>query len=205
MAPASRFETVTYMLDGIFEHQDSNGGSGVITNGDTQWMTAGAGILHIEKPPSTWLRAEGCSTGSSSGSAFQRRKWASALPGPPRAGGHPARVPRRRRARPRDRGRARRDRPWPDVHPDDDGPRDRVARRAARPPVGSGVQRPRLRPLGRGFSADRRPVATGQLAVFGAGDVVRLEACAAQESRTPALEVLVLGGRSSRSPGTSPS
>ena len=42
---------------------------------------------------------------------------------------------------------------------------------------------------------DRRPVATGQLAVFGAGDVVRLEACAAQESRTPALEVLVLGGR----------
>ena len=42
---------------------------------------------------------------------------------------------------------------------------------------------------------DRRPVATGQLAVFGAGDVVRLEASAAQESRTPALEVLVLGGR----------
>ena len=36
---------------GVFEHQDSNGGGGVITNGDTQWMTAGAGILHIEKPP----------------------------------------------------------------------------------------------------------------------------------------------------------
>ena len=39
------------MIDGIFEHQDSNGGGGVITNGDTQWMTAGGGILHIEKPP----------------------------------------------------------------------------------------------------------------------------------------------------------
>ena len=49
--PHRGFETVTYMLDGIFEHQDSNGGGGVITNGDTQWMTAGAGILHIEKPP----------------------------------------------------------------------------------------------------------------------------------------------------------
>ena len=39
------------MIDGTFEHSDSNGGGGVITNGDTQWMTAGAGILHIEKPP----------------------------------------------------------------------------------------------------------------------------------------------------------
>jgi len=32
------------MIDGTFEHQDSNGGGGTITNGDTQWMTAGAGI-----------------------------------------------------------------------------------------------------------------------------------------------------------------
>src|SRR5688572_22012565 len=49
--PHRGFETVTYIIDGIFEHSDSNGGGGVITNGDTQWMTAGAGILHIEKPP----------------------------------------------------------------------------------------------------------------------------------------------------------
>ena len=49
--PHRGFETVTYMMDGTFEHADSNGGGGVITNGDTQWMTAGAGILHIEKPP----------------------------------------------------------------------------------------------------------------------------------------------------------
>src|SRR5919205_885098 len=49
--PHRGFETVTYIIDGIFEHQDSNGGGGVITNGDTQWMTAGGGILHIEQPP----------------------------------------------------------------------------------------------------------------------------------------------------------
>jgi redox-sensitive bicupin YhaK (pirin superfamily) len=49
--PHRGFETVTYMIDGIFEHQDSNGGGGVITNGDTQWMTAGSGLLHMEAPP----------------------------------------------------------------------------------------------------------------------------------------------------------
>ena len=49
--PHRGFETVTYMIDGTFQHQDSAGGGGLITNGDTQWMTAGAGILHIERPP----------------------------------------------------------------------------------------------------------------------------------------------------------
>src|SRR2546421_1565805 len=39
------------IIDGTFRHQDSNGGGGLITNGDTQWMTAGGGILHIEEPP----------------------------------------------------------------------------------------------------------------------------------------------------------
>src|SRR5215207_631593 len=49
--PHRGFETVTYMLDGTFQHQDSHGGGGVITDGATQWMTAGGGILHIETPP----------------------------------------------------------------------------------------------------------------------------------------------------------
>jgi len=49
--PHRGFETVTYMIDGTFQHQDSNGGGGVITDGATQWMTAGGGILHIETPP----------------------------------------------------------------------------------------------------------------------------------------------------------
>src|SRR5262245_4637141 len=49
--PHRGFETVTYMIDGEFAHSDSNGGGGLITNGDTQWMTAGSGLLHIETPP----------------------------------------------------------------------------------------------------------------------------------------------------------
>ena len=48
--PHRGFETVTYMIDGALEHKDSTGGGGLITNGGTQWMTAGAGILHIEQP-----------------------------------------------------------------------------------------------------------------------------------------------------------
>ena len=48
--PHRGFETVTYMLDGQLEHRDSNGGGGVITDGATQWMTAGAGIVHSEMP-----------------------------------------------------------------------------------------------------------------------------------------------------------
>jgi len=49
--PHRGFETVTYMIDGTFQHQDSHGGGGLITDGATQWMTAGGGILHIETPP----------------------------------------------------------------------------------------------------------------------------------------------------------
>lgn len=49
--PHRGFETVTYIMDGRFQHQDSHGGGGMIENGATQWMTAGAGVLHIETPP----------------------------------------------------------------------------------------------------------------------------------------------------------
>jgi hypothetical protein len=49
--PHRGFETVTYMIDGEVQHQDSHGGGGLISDGDTQWMTAGSGILHIETPP----------------------------------------------------------------------------------------------------------------------------------------------------------
>lgn len=57
--PHRGFETVTYMIDGTFQHQDSHGGGGVITDGATQWMTAGAGILHIETPPEALVVAGG--------------------------------------------------------------------------------------------------------------------------------------------------
>jgi quercetin 2,3-dioxygenase len=49
--PHRGFETVTYLIEGQFIHQDTHGGGGVITEGSTQWMTAGAGLLHIETPP----------------------------------------------------------------------------------------------------------------------------------------------------------
>ena len=57
--PHRGFETVTYMIDGVMDHQDSNGGGGTITDGDTQWMTAGQGILHIEAPPERLVMSGG--------------------------------------------------------------------------------------------------------------------------------------------------
>ncbi len=57
--PHRGFETVTYIIDGTFDHQDSYGGGGTITNGATQWMTAGGGILHIERPPESLVVSGG--------------------------------------------------------------------------------------------------------------------------------------------------
>ncbi len=57
--PHRGFETVTYMIDGTFQHQDSTGGGGLISNGATQWMTAGGGILHIETPPEQLVASGG--------------------------------------------------------------------------------------------------------------------------------------------------
>jgi len=48
--PHRGIETVTYMLDGFVEHEDSIGNKGVIGSGDVQWMTAGSGIIHQEMP-----------------------------------------------------------------------------------------------------------------------------------------------------------
>ena len=57
--PHRGFETVTYIMDGAFVHQDSHGGGGSISNGDTQWMTAGSGLLHIETPPEALVMSGG--------------------------------------------------------------------------------------------------------------------------------------------------
>jgi len=48
--PHRGFETVTYMMEGEFEHEDSAGHRGAIAPGDVQWMTAGSGIVHSEMP-----------------------------------------------------------------------------------------------------------------------------------------------------------
>ncbi len=57
--PHRGFETVTYMIDGAFEHRDSTGGGGLIKDGATQWMTAGSGVLHSELPPQDMIAKGG--------------------------------------------------------------------------------------------------------------------------------------------------
>jgi len=48
--PHRGIETVTYVIDGVLEHQDNAGHSGTVRTGDVQWMTAGSGLLHLEQP-----------------------------------------------------------------------------------------------------------------------------------------------------------
>ena len=98
--PHRGFETVTYMIDGTFRHQDSNGGGGLITNGDTQWMTAGGGILHIEEPPEELVVSGGLFHGVQLWVNLPARgqDGPAALPGHPGRPGGAADVARRRRA-----------------------------------------------------------------------------------------------------------
>lgn len=57
--PHRGFETVTYMLDGAFQHKDSQGHSGKLRKGDVQWMTAGSGVIHSEMPEKEFLEKGG--------------------------------------------------------------------------------------------------------------------------------------------------
>lgn len=57
--PHRGFETVTYMLEGEFQHEDSAGHRGFLRPGDVQWMTAGAGIIHSEEPSEKIMREGG--------------------------------------------------------------------------------------------------------------------------------------------------
>jgi len=62
--PHRGFETVTYMLDGGFHHQDNAGNEGWLTPGWCQWMTAGRGIIHSEMPTDELLEKGGRFEGS---------------------------------------------------------------------------------------------------------------------------------------------
>ncbi|HSM38227.1 MAG TPA: pirin family protein [Candidatus Limnocylindrales bacterium] len=202
--PHRGFETVTYMMDGTFEHSDSNGGGGVITNGDTQWMTAGAGILHIEKPPEALVVSGGLFHGIQLWVNLPKaQKWS---------------PPRYQDIRAREVGL---------LASGDGGALVRVIAGDLAGHSGPGVTHTpmtllhvTLSPGGRlslPWRADYNalayvlaghgtvgmegwPVQTGQLAVFGSGDTVTLSAAAGQESRSPNLDVLVLGGRPIREP-----
>jgi redox-sensitive bicupin YhaK (pirin superfamily) len=57
--PHRGFETVTYIIDGEMEHEDSHGHRGAIRSGDVQWMTAGAGVIHSEMPSQAIMRSGG--------------------------------------------------------------------------------------------------------------------------------------------------
>jgi redox-sensitive bicupin YhaK (pirin superfamily) len=196
--PHRGFETVTYIIDGIFDHHDSNGGGGTITNGDTQWMTAGAGILHIETPPEHLVMSGGLFHG------FQlwvnlpaAKKWSPPAYQDLRAG---------------DVGL---------LSSVDGGALIRVIAGEIDGHTGPGsTQTPitlvhaTLQPsaqlrlpwrrdynalvynlAGLGFAGEeRRPVQMGQLTVFGEGDTIVMRAADVQESRSPALELLILGG-----------
>jgi redox-sensitive bicupin YhaK (pirin superfamily) len=202
--PHRGFETVTYMIDGTFQHQDSNGGGGLITNGDTQWMTAGAGILHIERPPETLIASGGLFHG------FQlwvnlpaAQKWVPARYQDIRAGNVAL------------------------LASYDGGALLRVIAGEVAGHRGPGITHtpislahvtvsPGARlvlPWPRDFNAliyvlagtgtvggEQRPIQSGQLAAFGAGDVLTATASAHQESRHPNLDLLILGGRPIREP-----
>jgi quercetin 2,3-dioxygenase len=202
--PHRGFETVTYMLDGTFRHQDSNGGGGLITNGDTQWMTAGGGILHIEEPPEELVASGGLFHG------FQL--WVN--------------LPRRlkmTKARYQDirAGQVKL------LSSADGGALIRVIAGEIDGHAGPGVTHTPITllhvtvepgaelrlPWRADFNAlgyvlagsgtvgsKRRPVYTGQLAVFGPGDVLTLGANRRMDGPSDKLDVLVLGGEPIREP-----
>ncbi|MBB2749053.1 UNVERIFIED_ORG: hypothetical protein FHR35_008965 [Microbispora rosea subsp. rosea] len=202
--PHRGFETVTYIVDGVFEHQDSNGGGGTITNGDTQWMTAGAGLLHIEKPPEHLVVSGGLFHGI--------QLWVNL----PRA--HKFHLPRYQDIRGREAAL---------LASADGGALLRVIAGELDGYAGPGVTftpitmvhatvspgarldlpwNPEFNALayvlaGQGsVGAERRPVRKGQLAVFGPGGSLTLAADTAQPQAEPNLEVLLLGGQPIREP-----
>jgi quercetin 2,3-dioxygenase len=176
----------------------------VITNGDTQWMTAGAGILHIEKPPEHLVASGGLFHGIQLWVNLPKaEKWT-----PPRYqdlrgsevtllassdAGALVRVIAGDLAG--ETGPGQTYTPMTMVHATvSPGSRLDLPWKAefnALAYVLSGAG---------SVGEDRQPIATGQLAVFGAGEVVRLDAADSQDTRSPALEVLVLGGRPIREP-----
>jgi len=202
--PHRGFETVTYIIDGVFDHQDSHGGGGTITNGDTQWMTAGAGILHIESPPE-WLVQQG-------GLFHGIQLWVN--------------LPRDAKANP-PKYQDLRSTSVALLTSDDAGALVRVIAGSVDGHDGPGATytpmslvhatlEPGARlelPWNAEFNAlvyvlngdgtvgtDQRPIHTGQSAVFGAGDFVTVAASGSQGGRSPKLDVIILGGRPIREP-----
>ena len=197
--PHRGFETVTYMIDGTFEHQDSQGGGGLITNGDTQWMTAGSGLLHIEKPPESLVMSGGLFHG------FQL--WVN-LPSQDKF-----LAPRYQDLRANEVVLVR----SPDggsllrviagrigEHEGPGSTHTPITMVHATISAGAQLRLPWRTDFnalvyvlsGHGaFGVQRRVATMGQLVVYGAGDQLTVAADPVQESRTPQLDVLILGGK----------
>jgi redox-sensitive bicupin YhaK (pirin superfamily) len=202
--PHRGFETVTYMIDGIMDHQDSLGGGGTITNGDTQWMTAGQGILHIEAPPEQLVTSGGLFHGL--------QLWVNL----PRAA--KMITPKYQDIRGRESAL---------ITTHDGGSLIRIIAGSIAGHQGPGstftpinLAHVTLQPgaqldlpwqpdynalvyvlAGRGtVGAERRPIQIGQLAAFGPGDAIRVSADATQDANIPAMELFVMGGRPIREP-----
>jgi redox-sensitive bicupin YhaK (pirin superfamily) len=202
--PHRGFETVTYIIDGTFDHQDSHGGGGTITNGDTQWMTAGAGLLHIEAPPEWLVQSGGLFHGLQLWVNLPRdakmttpkyqdlRSGEVALLTTPDAGatvrviagsvdGHA--------------GPGTTHTPMSLVHA--------TVEPGARLELPWEVEFNALVYVLNGHGrvgVEGRPVRTGQSAVLGAGDYLTVTADGSQESRSPKLDVVIVGGRPIREP-----
>ena len=203
--PHRGFETVTYMIDGTFQHRDSTGGGGLITNGDTQWMTAGAGILHIETPPEELVVSGGLFHGLQLWVNLpSAKKWVA----PHYQGIEAGNV--LLLASPDGGALVRVIAGDVDGHAGPGVTQTPIAMLHATLAPGAQVRlpwRPDFNALvyvlsGSGsVGADGRPVRSGQLAVFGPGDVITVAADATpSESRTPELDVIVLGGTPIREP-----
>ncbi len=202
--PHRGFETVTYIIDGAFQHQDSHGGGGFITDGATQWMTAGGGILHIETPPAALVESGGTFHGvqlwvnlpskdKMIAPAYQNLEGADVALLTSDDGGALVRVIAGDVAGHKGPGRTHT--PISFVHAT----------------VAPGAQlslpwEPTYNALvyvlaGSGrVGAEGRPVQTGQMVVFGSGGHLTISADDAQESRYGGLELLVLGGEPIREP-----
>jgi hypothetical protein len=202
--PHRGFETVTYMIDGTFQHQDSHGGGGVINNGATQWMTAGSGILHIETPPEELVMSGGLFHGLQLWVNLPARDKFSAPRYQAIEGADSALVTSA------DAGALVRIIAGSIAGHDGPGSTHTpitVAHASVQPGAALSLPwNPEYNALGyvlagKGYAGpEGRPVHSGQLVVFGAGDRISFRAADSQDSNTPTLELYLLGGRPIREP-----
>lgn len=202
--PHRGFETVTYLLDGTFVHQDSEGGGGVISDGDTQWMTAGSGLLHIEAPPEELVVSGGLFHGVQLWVNLPARDKLT-RPRYQDIGGGNVRL----LTTPDGGALLRLIAGHLDGHEGPGITHTPITMIHATVSPGARITLPWRTEFnalayvlaGRGDAGpERRQIALGQTVVFGKGDTLTLGADARQDAHTPALEVILLGGQPIREP-----